>query len=60
MNLFEVVYEKDCLTPPSWHVFDIKVKTINYVLKRMESQKELIKNVYGKTSSQNQDICHSK
>jgi hypothetical protein len=42
MNLFEVVYEKYCLTPPSWHVFDIKMKTIDYVLERMESQKELI------------------
>jgi hypothetical protein len=42
MNLFEVVYEKDYLTPPSWHVFDIKMKTIDYVLERMESQKELI------------------
>jgi hypothetical protein len=56
MNLFEIVYEKDYLTPPSWHVFDIKVKIINYVLERMEFQKELIKNIYGKTSSQNQNI----
>ncbi len=52
MNLFEVIYEKDYLTPPSWHVFDIKVKIINYVLKTMESQKESIKNIYGKTSRQ--------
>ncbi len=43
MNLFEVVYEKDYLTPPYQHVFDIKVKIINYVLERMESQKQLIK-----------------
>jgi hypothetical protein len=43
MNLFEIVYEKYYLTPPSWHVFDIKVKIINYVLERMESPKKLIK-----------------
>jgi hypothetical protein len=42
MNLFEVVYEKDCFntTILAWF-FDIKVKTINYVLERMESQKEI-------------------